>query len=785
MLSSYITRRFSSSGVVPSGEASSDDGTPSTPQLACDSPPNSPPDSISTATRDATEVSTAENRPASLIERFRRYSSFSRPAQDAVEEEDDNGLTTCNTTLAAPIPISRDTSMPQDSSRILDDELRQLSLDPAPSSAPATPSGLNSRPTIVQRNATTVSESLPADDGMAHLRDRIHQIRVLKITEQERARMVHSLMTERYNHMRPTSPSSFISHDRPFTPNSSHSVFSDAQASSLISAASDIDPENPYSLRPGDTNPTYRPPRQHAVAENGEEEEDDAAGDPPSLGCQHYKRNVKVQCFDCLHWYTCRHCHDAVETHSLNRKLTQHMLCMACGTPQKAGDHCINCQTPAACYYCDICKLWDNNSKKSIYHCPDCGICRRGAGLGKDFYHCKDCNVCIGMQHHGKHKCLADAIDNDCPICSEYLFTSSAAVVSMPCGHYLHKECYNLYMETAYKCPICQKSAVSMALQWQKLTHAIESQPMPEQFENTRAIIQCNDCSAKSSVRYHWLGNQCGTCHSYNTNELRIVNDADSEDTANAMLEADANAGSRSPVSVSSPTSQPLRSPRYYFQPDVPEETWLPAQLPTFPFQLPNFPGRPRMPQMPQMPQFPSLPQFPQMARFPQMPQFPQIPQFPQMPQMPEAAQEVLERVRKSMYDYLNPSGDIHVDDVPVIDLGDDDRRERTATDGTVVKEPSLPQYVIERFTQSLARFRDDLNPGLEDVPALDLTDDHDPGGLQFWGEDGGRLERILNANEEDDDSSTDESEHEESDEEDDDDEGEVDGRGFDLPGHR
>jgi hypothetical protein len=386
MLSSFITRRFSSSAHVPPTEASSNDGTPSASQLACDSPPSSPPNTISTAVRDAIVVPIAEHRPASLIDRFRRYSSFSRPAQDAVVE-DDNGLT--HTTIAASIPIQRDFSMPQDSARILDEELRQLTLDSSLPNAPATSSGLGSRPTIVHRNATLVSESLPADDGMTHLRARIHQIRDLQISEQERARMVHSLMTERYNHMRPTSPSSFISHDRPFTPNSSHSVFSDAQASSLISAASDIDPENPYSLRPGDTNPTYRPSRQHSVAENGEEEDDDPAGSAPSLGCQHYKRNVKVQCFDCLHWYTCRHCHDAVEDHNLNRKLTQHMLCMVCGTPQKAGDYCTNCQTEAACYYCAICKLWDNNSKKSIYHCPDCGICRRGAGLGKDFYHCK------------------------------------------------------------------------------------------------------------------------------------------------------------------------------------------------------------------------------------------------------------------------------------------------------------------------------------------------------------------------------------------------------------
>lgn len=392
MLSSFITRRFSSSsGVVPPAEASSDDGTLglSDLQFACDKASDSPPHTTSGTTRDAIAGLTTENRPATLIDRFRRYSSFSRPAQDAVVEEDYHGLT--DSTIAAPIAISVPivTSMPQDSSHILDDELRQLNLNSLTPSASSTPSGLGSRPTTVPRNASTMSESLPADDGMAHLRARIHQIRDLKITEQEQARMVHSLMTERYNYMRPTSPSSFVSHDRPFTPNSSHSVFSDAQASSVISAASDIDPENPYSLRHGDTNPTYRPPRQHQNAENGEEEEDDHTGSAPALGCQHYKRNVKVQCFDCLHWYTCRHCHDAAEDHNLNRKLTQHMLCMVCGTPQKAGDSCSNCHTESACYYCDICKLWDNNSKKQIYHCADCGICRRGAGLGKDFYHCK------------------------------------------------------------------------------------------------------------------------------------------------------------------------------------------------------------------------------------------------------------------------------------------------------------------------------------------------------------------------------------------------------------
>lgn len=218
--------------------------------------------------------------------------------------------------------------------------------------------------------------------------------------------MIHGLMTERYHHMRPTSPSSFVSHDRPFTPNSGHSVFSDNRASSPLSAASDVDTENPYKLRPGDTSPTYR-----TIEHRDEEDDEEDHEEELVLGCQHYKRNVKVQCYDCRHWYTCRHCHDEVEDHALNRKATQNMLCMACGTPQKAADTCKKCGIESACYYCDICKLWDNNARKKIYHCPDCGICRRGAGLGKDYTHCQvslhDSNKTRSFfSHHTEMQCL-------------------------------------------------------------------------------------------------------------------------------------------------------------------------------------------------------------------------------------------------------------------------------------------------------------------------------------------------------------------------------------------
>jgi uncharacterized CHY-type Zn-finger protein len=391
-------RRFSGAGAAPVPSAGDAAGLPISHANQSAGSATTPPrdgdnDAIvgAPAERDAPQTPSA--RPVSLLERARRYSSFTRRPNDVVVDEghDEGGI---NTTTA-PIDIPADAaSMSSNPSRALEHRFRSLELNPPVSSAPAAPTAIQgTRPSTAGQNVGGMSESLPADDGFTHLRARIHEIRALNLTEEERARMIHGLMTERYHHMRPTSPSSFVSHDRPFTPNSGHSVFSDKRASSPLSAASDVDTENPYKLRPGDTSPTYR-----TIEHRDEEDDEEDHEEELVLGCQHYKRNVKVQCYDCRHWYTCRHCHDEIEDHALNRKATENMLCMACGTPQKAADTCSKCGIEAACYYCDICKLWDNNARKKIYHCPDCGICRRGAGLGKDYTHCQ-----VSLHHLEPH----------------------------------------------------------------------------------------------------------------------------------------------------------------------------------------------------------------------------------------------------------------------------------------------------------------------------------------------------------------------------------------------
>ncbi|KAL8943101.1 MAG: hypothetical protein Q9216_001301 [Gyalolechia sp. 2 TL-2023] len=291
------------------------------------------------------------------------------------------------------------------------------------------------------------SRRLPADDGMSSMRKRIAAIQRTDSSSSEKARMVHDLMTEQYNSsqsslhashpFRALSPASLASHERPITPASLRSVDNSVQCTSPPTSLSSIaEANNPFNLTFEDRLPTFykKPTSVQPTALTGDRSTDQLSDaseeDTGPLGCLHYKRNIKLQCSACYRWYTCRFCHDEVEDHSLNRRATKNMLCMLCGCAQAASEECSQCGERSARYYCSVCKLWDDDPGKSIYHCNDCGICRLGQGLGKDFYHCK----------------------------------------------------------------------------FRHLERAIESQPMPPEFEDTKAWVYCNDCNVKSSVKYHWLG---------------------------------------------------------------------------------------------------------------------------------------------------------------------------------------------------------------------------------------------------------------------------------------
>ncbi|KAI3454605.1 hypothetical protein Pfo_011268 [Paulownia fortunei] len=201
-----------------------------------------------------------------------------------------------------------------------------------------------------------------------------------------------------------------------------------------------------------------------------------------TFGCKHYKRNCRLLAPCCNKLYTCIRCHDDLTDHSVDRKTITKMMCMKCLVIQPIGPKCMSQSCSGfsmARYYCRICKLFDDD--RQIYHCPYCNLCRVGKGLGIDYFHCMKCNACMSrslLVHVCREKCLED----NCPICHEYIFTSNSPVKALPCGHLMHSSCFQDYTCSHYICPICSKSLGDMQVYFGMLDALLAEEKIPEEY---------------------------------------------------------------------------------------------------------------------------------------------------------------------------------------------------------------------------------------------------------------------------------------------------------------
>ncbi|KAF2607936.1 hypothetical protein F2Q68_00046453 [Brassica cretica] len=243
--------------------------------------------------------------------------------------------------------------------------------------------------------------------------------------------------------------------------------------------------------------------------------------DPHSLvfGCKHYKRNCKFLAPCCDQLFTCIRCHDEETDHSVDRKQIKKMMCMKCLLIQPIGANCSNilCKSSMGKYFCKICKLYDDERK--IYHCPYCNLCRVGKGLGIDYFHCMKCNACMARSLK-EHVCREKCLEDNCPICHEYIFTSSSPVKALPCGHLMHSKCFKDYTCSHYTCPVCSKSLGDMQVYFSMLDALLAEEKMPDEYTNKTQVILCNDCGRKGEAPYHWLYHKCSSCGSYNSRLL-------------------------------------------------------------------------------------------------------------------------------------------------------------------------------------------------------------------------------------------------------------------------
>ncbi len=246
-------------------------------------------------------------------------------------------------------------------------------------------------------------------------------------------------------------------------------------------------------------------------------------------GCKHYLRKCKIRTPCCNKIYTCRLCHNEAvseeylnkmdpdqDEHKLDRHSIKKIICMNCNKEQEIKQYCEDCEICFGFYFCDICNLFDDVDKGQ-FHCDKCGLCRKG---GKEnYFHCDKCNMCKHIDSKDNHKCI-DISSTNCPICMSDLFTSTNDVMTMKCGHHIHKSCYISLIRTNYKCPLCMKTTIDVSYFNKVMDQEIMLTPMPEEYKDIVVDIFCNDCSKKSKAKFHIVGHKCKECMSYNTRKL-------------------------------------------------------------------------------------------------------------------------------------------------------------------------------------------------------------------------------------------------------------------------
>ena len=154
-------------------------------------------------------------------------------------------------------------------------------------------------------------------------------------------------------------------------------------------------------------------------------------------------------------------------------------------------------------------------------------MCRVGSGLGLDFFHCFVCSADVSTSIRD-HTCIEGSLCNVCPICREDLFSSRRPVQYIPCGHLLHRDCFERCLESDFRCALCRRSMVDMTEAWQKVDQV--SQSIPARPLGKAVELKCWDCRSTSLVTYSLIGDlvrsgvvglhvneKCARCGSFNT----------------------------------------------------------------------------------------------------------------------------------------------------------------------------------------------------------------------------------------------------------------------------
>lgn len=171
--------------------------------------------------------------------------------------------------------------------------------------------------------------------------------------------------------------------------------------------------------------------------------------------CKHYTRRCSFLTPCCNNIYPCRFCHDADESHELDRTSIEKIICRQCSREQEPATHCVNCGIRFGLYTCLECWLFDDADKQQ-FHCDKCGLCRVG-GV-ENYFHCDTCDICLQKSLRLSHKCRNESGKDRCPVCFENIHSSSESSFVPKCGHFIHFHCFKLIEKFQHRrCPMCSQ----------------------------------------------------------------------------------------------------------------------------------------------------------------------------------------------------------------------------------------------------------------------------------------------------------------------------------------
>jgi len=250
-----------------------------------------------------------------------------------------------------------------------------------------------------------------------------------------------------------------------------------------------------------------------------------------SFSCTHYMNRCSVICNKCPETdnkFGCYKCHNIHieqkninDIHELINTDIKLIECIKYNTRQTFRKRCIKCNTLFGKYICIKCKIIDNRTDIKYFHCNKCRCCF--VGDRKDYRHCNNCFKCVLKTDFKKHICDSNNSieDMNCSICYDSIKSHTSYI--MRCGHILHHDCYTFLIKDNYKCPVCRKTIKDMTELFRQMEIDINLTPLSIELQKT-IDIRCNDCSLISNTNYHYIGNKCIHCNSFNTYEIYSEN---------------------------------------------------------------------------------------------------------------------------------------------------------------------------------------------------------------------------------------------------------------------